>query len=132
MAMSIDYPAKPLHQLRGIIRQGRQRGRDLGYPTANMRLHQLDITDGIYISRFKIKRSDWLPSLTFIGPAKTFHEQVAQVETFILDWSGDLYGQWGTVHLIKKIRENKKFTTVNALIKAIEQDVNQARRFFFQ
>jgi FAD synthase len=62
---------KTLYAFEGIVRKGNQRGRDLGFPTANIEL-SLEIPSGIYISFVTIDDVVY-PSLTFVGEAKTFH-----------------------------------------------------------
>jgi len=119
---------KPLYTFRGKVREGKKRGRDLGFPTANIRLSQ-PISSGIYISLVKIA-DETHPALTFIGDAKTFGETLFQAETYILDFNKNLYGQWMSIKLLKKIRENQKFTSAQALVKQMKEDEKEARTFF--
>ena len=137
------------HQIRGIVRKGNQLGRTLGYPTANIVLHQ-DIPEGVYISLVNINRVSavlqkryqsqavdyrnglWLPSITFIGAAETFGGTTKKVEAHLLDFSGNLYNQWLTVHLLKYLRGSKKFATVEQLLEAMHKDEQQTRVFFHQ
>lgn len=121
---------KPLYVFRGKVREGKKRGRDLGYPTANIRLSQ-PISSGIYISLVKIA-DETHPALTFIGNAKTFDETLYQAETYILDFNKNIYGQWMSIKLLKKIRDNQKFTSAHALVKQMKGDEKAARIFFNQ
>ena len=112
----------------GKVQHGAKRGRQLGYPTANMRLHT-HITEGIYISEVKIENEIY-PAVTFIGNAKTFGEKDYKAESHLLDFSSQIYGQWITVTLLTKIRNNEKFDSKESLIAQIEKDILAARRFF--
>ncbi len=138
---------KELHRVRGIVRRGNQLGRTLGYPTANMILHQ-DIRDGVYVSLTSIDRCPaalqkkyrsqmvewngkmWLRSLTFIGAAETFGGTKRKIETFILDFNGNLYTHWLTVSLLSYVRGSKKFKTVDDLLVAMNNDTTTARAYF--
>lgn len=112
----------------GKVNRGYGRGKQLGFPSANVKLHQA-ISEGIYLSYTKLK-GQLYPSLTFIGAAKTFGDKKYHSETYILDFSGNLYNRWVSIRLIKKIRENKKFKKVDKLIKAMELDKKIAIDYF--
>ncbi|MBI2411025.1 MAG: riboflavin kinase [Candidatus Kerfeldbacteria bacterium] len=116
--------------IRGIVRHGDGRGKPLGFPTANMRLHQ-PIPEGIYCAYATIDKRRY-SAITFIGAAKTFHKTKRQAETYILDFDKNIYGKWLRVMLLKKLRGNKKFHSVQALIRAMRLDEKQARIFFSQ
>lgn len=112
----------------GKVRIHNQRGRILGFPTANVNLKK-SIAEGIYISKTKLENKIY-NSLTFIGVVKTFNEKVFQSETFILDFDKNIYGKFISVSLIKKIRENKKFSSVKELISQMKKDEKVARDYF--
>lgn len=114
--------------LRGKVRKHNQRGRKLGFPTANINLRK-NIPEGIYISQTKIKDKKY-PSLTFIGSAKTFNEKSFHAETYILDFNHNIYDRWISVELVKKIRDNKKFDFPNELIEQMKKDEQIARGYF--
>jgi len=105
----------------GKVRRHKQRGKKLGFPTANINLNK-DIPEGIYISKTKIKGSVF-PSLTFIG-------QAAVAEIYILDFDRNIYNKWISVELIKRIRDNEKFNTAEDLIAQMKRDEDIARKFF--
>jgi len=117
-----------MQKIWGKVRKHKQRGKSLGFPTANINLHK-NIAEGIYISKTRIKKSIF-PSLTFIGAAKTFDEKKVYAEIFILDFKKDIYGIWISVELIKKIRRNKKFDSAKELIKQMKNDEQEARKYF--
>ncbi|HSD99034.1 MAG TPA: riboflavin kinase [Patescibacteria group bacterium] len=116
---------------RGKVVKGKSRGKDLGFPTANIAVHQ-KIEEGIYLGKSQTSKpkSQDLPSLIFIGSAKTFGEKDYKAEVYILDFKGDLYGKYITVHVLKKIRDNKKFDSQEELIEQMEKDLEVAKKFF--
>lgn len=148
---------KYLFSFWGKVRKGKNRGKRLGFPTANIRLHR-KIPEGIYISETKIKQTSGIysssesgfagesksnssrqartikynifPSLTFIGRAKTFNENLYQGETYIFSFNNSLYNQYISVKLIKKIRGNQKFNSEKELIKQMQSDKKIAGKFF--
>lgn len=119
---------KPIAEIRGEVQKGSQRGRALGFPTANMRLTD-PVPEGIYIAETVVNGKRY-PSAAFIGAAVTFGEQERKLETYILDYQSDLYGKTITVILLKKIRENKKFNTADELVAQIRSDVEVVRSYF--
>lgn len=121
------YPA-PLYRVRGIVRHGDKRGAKLGYPTANVWIHQ-DARDGVYASRIRV-RGVWYPSVTFIGAAKTFGRKQRLLETHIFDFQKTIYGEWVSVRVFKRLRGNKKFDSVQDLMQAMHADCEQARAYF--
>ena len=112
----------------GKVRKGKKRGKKLGFPTANIALHK-NIPEGIYASTTKIGKNE-LPSVTFIGAAKTFNEKKVQAETFIFDFDKNIYGRWISIKLFKKIRSNKKFDSMKTLQIQMSKDVIEAKEFF--
>lgn len=116
-----------MYKFWGKVRHHNQRGRKLGFPTANVNLRK-KYPQGIYISKTKIGKSIY-PSLTFIGRVKTFNETKFQAETYILDFNKNIYGKWITVSLLKKIRGNKKFNSARELIAQMKEDEKMARQY---
>jgi len=112
----------------GKVRSGKARGRKLGFPTANIALHK-KIPEGVYLSKTRVN-TDWHPSLTFIGVAKTFEETKYQSETYLLNYNTSFYNQWITIKLIKKLRNNKKFSNADALVNQMKEDEKDAREYF--
>ena len=118
------------YKIRGKVRKHNQRGKKLGFPTANINISLAkNIPEGIYISKAKIGNLIY-PSVTFIGTAKTFDETRFHAETYILDFNKNLYDKWITAELLKKIRANKKFATIKQLIVQMKEDEKQARKYF--
>lgn len=117
-----------MYKFWGKVKKNNQRGKSLGFPTANINLNKT-IPEGIYISRTKLAGKVY-PSLTFIGRAKTFNETKYQAETYIFDFNQNIYHQWISVKLIKKIRENKKFNSSEDLMAQMKKDEIVARKYF--
>ncbi len=115
--------------IEGVVVKGDQRGRELGYPTANVRLSEtLHPAYGIYAALVQVEGEDrWLPSATNIGIRPMFELKVGQVEAHILDFSSDIYGKVLRIRLVKKLRGEAKFDSLDALINQIEEDCRQSR-----
>lgn len=116
---------------RGTVIKGDQRGRDLGYPTANMALPAGSaLAHGIYAVRVRRLEGGRLTSrdgVASFGVRPTFGGGNPLLETFIFDFSGDLYGETIEVELVGFIRPEAKFDTVAALIARMDEDSAQAR-----
>lgn len=112
----------------GKVRRGKGRGKDLGFATANIPLTK-HIEEGIYVSYAIIDETKH-KALTFIGKAETFDEALYQSETYILDFSEDLYEKIVTIELLHKLRESEKFVSPEHLVKQMEKDELNAREYF--
>ena len=117
-----------MFKFRGKVKKGQGRGRGLGFPTANINLHK-KIPEGVYLSSTKVN-DEQIPSLTFIGRAKTFNENKYHAESYLLSFSGELYGEYINIRLFKKIRGNLKFQSVKSLISQMKKDEKVARKYF--
>lgn len=117
-----------IYKFWGKVRRANLRGKKLGFPTANINLSR-KIPEGVYVSKTKVSGSVYR-SVTFIGTAKTFNEKKFHAETYILDFSENIYGKWVTVELLKKIRGNQKFKATRDLVEQMKQDEIQARQYF--
>lgn len=120
-------------EIRGIVVKGDQRGRELGYPTANVPLGDiLHPSYGVYASWARILEdgpdAPWLPSATNIGIRPMFALRVGQVETFIFDFNRDLYGKTLCVRPVKRLRGEAKFESLDALVAQIAQDCEESRK----
>jgi riboflavin kinase / FMN adenylyltransferase len=114
--------------LRGRVVRGEQRGRTLGFPTAN--LHQrpglLLPADGVYAVHVLLDGRA-VPAVLNIGVRPTFGTRRRTVEAFLLDFDGDLYGRWLTLELVERLRGEQRFAGPEALRQAIAVDVTRAR-----
>ena len=117
------------HLLSGTVVAGDQRGRTLGFPTANLDVDpQLLLPgDGIYAT-WAIIDGKRHQAATSIGVRPTFDLTQRLVEVFIMDFSEDLYGKTVGVEFITKVRDQEKFDGLDALIKQINQDVDDCRQ----
>lgn len=117
-------------EIRGEVERGDQRGRELGYPTANMKLGEtIHPSYGVYATRVKIEgENEWRMSATNIGVRPMFAVPVAQLETYIFDFSGDLYGKILRVRPVAKIRDEAKFSNLEELKDQIAKDCDECRR----
>ncbi len=114
--------------LRARVVEGDQRGRTIGFPTANLAVdpqHALP-ADGVYACLAEINGTP-TPAVTNIGLRPTFGGLRHTVETYVLDWAGDLYGQTLTVAFIRHLRGERKFGGIEELKAQITHDIAQAR-----
>jgi riboflavin kinase/FMN adenylyltransferase len=113
----------------GEIIKGRQLGRKLGYPTANMVLHQENgLKPGVYAVKFRDRNGTLRDGVASFGVRPTLEEDGAPIlETFVFDHQGDLYGQICQVHLVSYLREELKFDDLDALVVQMKQDEAEAR-----
>ncbi|MEM9342763.1 MAG: bifunctional riboflavin kinase/FAD synthetase [Pseudomonadota bacterium] len=122
-----------LHRIEGAVIQGDQRGRDLGYPTANMSILGLHPPRfGIYAVRASILTGPHLGDYTGVAnigvrPMFTGAEAIPNLETHIFDFKGDIYGETLSVALVDYLRGEAKFDSLDALITQMDADSAKAR-----
>jgi riboflavin kinase / FMN adenylyltransferase len=117
----------------GEVIHGAQFGRTIGFPTANVvpPPDQVALADGIYASRALLPGEESLrDAMTYVGNRPTVNTGARQIETNILDFDGDLYGQEITVRLLQRLRADEHFPTVEAMVAQLRQDEIAARTFF--
>jgi riboflavin kinase/FMN adenylyltransferase len=113
--------------VQGNIRHGDKRGRELGYPTANMRLpDDCRLRHGIYAVRMNVDGTIHNGVASF-GTRPTFDNGAPLLETFLFDFSGDLYGKSVDVEFIAWIRGEAKFDSIDRLIARMDLDSAEAR-----
>jgi len=118
------------HFVSGRVVAGRRRGRDLGFPTANIAARtELIPLDGIYATVFHLGERD-LPSVSSVGTNPTFGTGPRTVESFILNFDGDIYGAPIRLSFVKRLREEQAFSSVESLVAEIARDVERARQAF--
>ena len=115
----------------GPVARGDARGVGLGFPTANVQPHNRVIPRrGVYVTATLINRQ-WRRSVTNIGVRPTFGDALEpSVETHVIDWSGDLYGDVLRVRFLHRLRDERKFGSIDELKSQIERDVSRAEKFF--
>jgi riboflavin kinase/FMN adenylyltransferase len=118
-------------EIDGHVRRGDQRGRELGYPTANMAMGDLiHPAAGVYAVRVGIEGEGavaWHDGVAYCGPRPTFDKTEVVLESHLFDFSGDLYGKSLRVALVAFIRPDKRFDDVQALIAQMDEDAKAAR-----
>ncbi len=128
-ATYLGYP----YALTGKIVHGNKMGRTLGFPTANMSVnypYKLIPANGVYAVECKTEKGS-LKGVMNIGVRPTVDSTpVRHIEAHLLDFEGDLYGQNLTVRFIQKIREEKKFGSIDELKNQIHVDVQTTRTLF--
>jgi riboflavin kinase / FMN adenylyltransferase len=111
----------------GEVRHGEKRGRDLGYPTANMRLAEgCGLRHGIYAVRMQVD-GVMRDGVASFGRRPTFDNGAPLLETFLFDFKGDLYGKQVGVEFVGWIRGEERFDSVEALITQMDADSLHAR-----
>ena len=120
--------------LRGTVVEGDHRGRELGFPTANLAFGYEPALPalGIYLGNVAVPERDvgpGHPALVSVGVRPTFHDDGrVLVEAYLLDWDGDLYGTTLTVELDARLREERRFASVQELVVQMQADEADARR----
>jgi riboflavin kinase/FMN adenylyltransferase len=115
-------------QLRGTVEHGDQRGRTLGFPTANLVPDNALIYpgNGVYACRAAVG-DEWWPAATSIGVRPTFVTgRGVLVEAFLIGFEGDLYGQQLRLAFLARLRGEKRFEDVDALIAQMRRDTDEA------
>ena len=114
--------------LHGRIVHGDERGKQLGFPTANLAFTrgQALPEDGVYVTKAYLG-GQALPSVTNIGKRPTFGENRRTVEVYLIGFSGEIYGEVLRVELVDRLRGEKRFSSPEELKAQISQDVEKAR-----
>ncbi len=114
----------------GVVVRGDQRGAGLGYPTANLQVSRRVAVParGIYAGAFSSPDGHQNPCVTSVGVNPTFGGQQLRIEAYLLDFSGDLYGDLVAVDFRHRLRAEERFGSVAALVTQIDADVAEARR----
>jgi riboflavin kinase/FMN adenylyltransferase len=109
--------------------KGDQRGRKIGFPTANLDLQNefKNPEQGIYSSLCKYN-NELYESTTHIGPASTFGKETVTFEVFIHDFDKEIYGEELAVFLVKKTRGTLKFNSVEELVEQMKKDVLESQK----
>ncbi|MET0645941.1 MAG: bifunctional riboflavin kinase/FAD synthetase [Pyrinomonadaceae bacterium] len=115
----------------GRVVRGAERGRTIGFPTANLRpVNRVIPRGGVYVTATLIG-GEWRRSVTNVGVRPTFEREAEpSVETFVMDWGGDLYGDVVRVRFLHRLRDERRFDSVEALKRQIERDAARARKYF--
>jgi len=118
------------YSVRGVVVRGDGRGRELGFPTANLRVgerEKLIPPEGIYAVRAQLRGGAFTGAL-HLGPRPTFKGSAPTIELHLLDFDRDIYGEVLRVDFIRHLREIRPFATVEGLVDQMREDVEKARR----
>jgi riboflavin kinase/FMN adenylyltransferase len=118
------------HFVSGRVVAGQGRGRKLGFPTANISSQTEVIPlNGIYATLIEVRNRRW-PSVSSVGVNPTFGDGPRTVESFIFGLERDIYDESTKLSFVKRIRDEKKFATVQDLIAQMHGDVDRAKAIF--
>ncbi|SCL30581.1 riboflavin kinase / FMN adenylyltransferase [Micromonospora nigra] len=119
------------HRIEGVVVRGDQRGRELGFPTANLLCHRYAAVpaDGVYAARL-VRRGDTEPlaAAVSVGTNPTFSGRERRVEAYALDFSGDLYGERLALDFVAHLRGQVRYDSIEPLVAQIAEDVERTRR----
>jgi riboflavin kinase/FMN adenylyltransferase len=125
-ALHLDRP----YMIEGTVVKGEGRGRTIGFPTINLKTEfPLIPKRGVYITDVDVGGKRY-SAVTNIGYNPTFDGQSLTIETYILDFSGDLYDQEIALYFLERIRDEVRFSSVDELKERIWKDVEVARNYF--
>jgi riboflavin kinase/FMN adenylyltransferase len=123
------------HRVDGVVVRGHRRGRELGYPTANVETPPFTAipADGVYAGHLVLRNGDGgsgdgFPAAVSVGTNPTFHGTRRTVEAYVLDYDGDLYGEHVGVEFAQRLRPMAAFDDVEALRAAMAKDVEETRQ----
>jgi riboflavin kinase / FMN adenylyltransferase len=120
-------------RLSGVVQNGDHRGRDLGYPTANLNLPENLVVpaDGIYAAFVTLEEDKcerYRPALVYIGTRPTFGSSSRVIEVYLLDFDADLYGQEVTIDFVERLRGDRGFDSPDELVRQMEMDEEHGRK----
>ena len=116
-------------RMAGRVIRGRQLGRELGYPTANMRLASSPSPlGGVFAIRARRDSGEWREGVANLGTRPAFGGEEFLVEAHLFDFDGDLYGRMMELEFVKKLRDETHFEKIDDLIAQMREDERQARQ----
>jgi len=117
------------YRVKGTVFHGRARGRALGFRTANIISdnEKYSLKNGVYATYVKVKNATY-KAVTNVGVRPTFNEFDVNLESFLIDFEGDLYNEEITVYFVKKIRDIIAFENKETLIEEIKRNIISARK----
>ncbi|NGP76332.1 bifunctional riboflavin kinase/FAD synthetase [Balneolaceae bacterium YR4-1] len=118
-----------LYRLNGTVIHGDKRGKEIGYPTANIKpedSRKIIPKDGVYAVDVRYE-GKWYHGMMNIGTRPTFDEQVRSLEVHLFDFDEEIYGKEVQVRFVKRIRDEKKFSSVDELISQLQKDEKEAK-----
>lgn len=120
------------YTIEGSVIHGNAKGTGIGFPTANIKAERefLIPSRGVYVGKVSFDECDY-PAMINIGFNPTFNKRrVLSIEAHLLDFHGDIYGKNVDVSFYRKIRDEKKFSSIDELISQLNRDVQATREYF--
>lgn len=128
MERAVKFLGHP-HTISGVVQKGRQLGRTIGIPTANLTIPEGVVVPkfGVYACKIYFDGQEYL-AVTNIGTRPTVDGNGITVEPWILDFDGDLYGKWIEIHFYAYLRPERKFDSLDALRAEIQKNGEETRK----
>ena len=118
------------YQVRGVVIAGDQRGRKMGFPTANVETGaDLIPSTGVYAVKVQINRGQWFDGMVNLGTRPTFGGRKFQMEVHIFNFSKDIYGDEIILRFVKRIRAEKRFSSAQHLKQQLQKDMKEIREY---
>lgn len=116
--------------IEGTVVHGRQLGRRLGFPTANLAVPEtLEARDGVYLSEAEVD-GQLYGAMSNLGRNPSVGGMERRLESYLFGFEGELYGRQLRIRLLRRLREERKFASVEELQRQIEADRREAEAFF--
>lgn len=116
------------YRLSGVVGRGAERGRTIGFPTANLeQVYTVLPTLGVFAGRAWVDGQPHAAAIN-IGPNPTFREEAVKIEVHLIDFAGNLYDRSLSVDLLDRLRDIRPFSSIDALVAQLRQDVAEARK----
>lgn len=119
------------YSITGSVAHGFQEGRRIGFPTANIvpeSAEKLVPGNGVYATRVSVEGGEWMPAMLNIGTNPTFQRQQTTIEAHIIGFEGDIYGRKVRVEFGRKLRDEQRFESIEALQKQLETDKKEVEK----
>lgn len=125
-----EFLGRP-YELQGHVVHGKSNGKKIGFPTANLskEVNYCSVKEGVYVTLLSVNNKDY-KSVTKVGKNVSFDDDECSVETYILDFNGDIYGKEISVKFLTRIRDQIKFNSLNHLSDRIKKDVDFSTNYF--
>ncbi len=113
--------------VRGLVVHGAARGREIGFPTANLQPHYEGFApcDGVYAGVAKVLGRCYAAAISIGGNPTFTPDAPSQIEVYILDFEGEIYGEMMTLYFVERLRGMTAYRGIDALVKQIQEDVDK-------
>ena len=121
---------QPYH-ISGQVAHGDKLGRAMGFPTANIHLHGYMVPwNGVYVVQLLGIKDEPIKGVANVGVRPTVGGEKATLEVHLFNFDREIYGKHVQVHFLHKLRAERKFSNLTALISQIDEDCRQAKTYF--